>query len=392
MGVPRTPRLLKATAALAGIALLAACGGGSQAGASGATSGAGGVASEIKLMGVFDTTGPVAYAGVGASKGMKLAMEDIEEEGFLGEGVKLSLKEVDTANAIERASSEVSRAIADPEVMAIFGPVSSQQAATVAPMVEQAKVPTIFNQAGSDGVVIGDYTFRGTAPMYTYYDNAAKYLADRGLTNVAVLYNGTFPTFAEIGEKEFPRLAKEHGLTISSSYAVQSNTQDFTAQAQEITAKAPDAVVMLLIAPQSVTALTQLGQAGYKGQTVATSVQAAGNVSQAGEHAAGLVYPVDFSAVQDSELAVQFVERFTKKYGKAPDAYAAEGYDSMWWLARGIKASGDSSREGIQKGLQQVAKEGFEGVMGDLTFEGNDIRVKGVMVEWDGSKEQLVTK
>ncbi|WP_336713860.1 ABC transporter substrate-binding protein [Arthrobacter sp. USHLN218] len=382
-------RLLKVTAALAGIAMLAACGGGSEASAG---AGGGGIASDIKLKGIYDTTGPVAYAGVGASKGMKLAMEEIDEQDFLGKDVKFTLDEVDTANAIERASSEVSRAIADPKVQAIFGPVAGQQAATVAPIVEQAKVPTIFNQAGSDGVVIGDYTFRATAPMHSYYDIAAKYLADKGLTNVAVLYNGTFPTFAEIGEKEFPRLAKEHGLTISSSYAVQSNTQDFTAQTQEIAAKNPDAVVMLLIAPQSVTALTQLGQAGYKGQTVATSVQAAGNVASAGEHAAGLVYPVDFSAAQDNELSVKFIEGFTEKYGKAPDQYAAEGYDSMWWLARAIKASGDSSREGIQKGLKQVASEGFEGVMGDLTFEGNDIRVKGVLVKWDGSKEQLVTE
>jgi branched-chain amino acid transport system substrate-binding protein len=392
MEVPGTRRrLLKATAALAGIALLAACGGGGEAGTK-AAAGGGGIASEINLMGIYDTTGPVAYAGVGASKGMKLAMDEIEKQSFLGQNVKLALKEVDTAGAIERASSEVSRAIADPKVNAIFGPVSGQQAATVAPIVEQAGVPTIFNQAGSDGVVIGDYTFRGTAPMYSYYDIAAKYLADKGLTNVAVLYNGTFPTFSEIGEKEFPKLAKENGLTISSSYAVQSNTQDFTAQAQEIAAKKPDAVVMLLIAPQSVTALTQLGQAGYKGQTVASSVQAAGNVAPAGEHAAGLVYPVDFSAAQDSELAVKFVKGFKEKYGKAPDAYAAEGYDSMWWLARAIKASGDSSRDGVQRGLKQVAAEGFEGVMGHLTFEGNDMRVKGVLVRWDGSKEQLVTK
>lgn len=389
MEVPQTRRrLLKATTALAAVALLAACGGGSEA----STPGAGGIANEIKLMGVYDTTGPVAYAGVGASKGMKLAMDEIQEQAFLGQDVKISLDEADTAGAIERASSEVSRAIANPKVNAIFGPVSGQQAATVAPMVQKAGVPTIFNQAGSDGVVIGDYTFRGTAPMHSYYEIAAKYFADKGLTNVAVLYNGTFPTFAEIGQKSFPELAKKHGLTIGSSFAVQSNTQDFTAQAQEIAAKKPDAVVMLLTAPQSVTALTQLGQAGYEGQTVATSAQAAGNVAEAGEHAAGLMYPVDFSAAQESELAVKFVDGFKKKYGEAPDQYAAEGYDSMWWLARGIKASGDSSRAGIQKGMQQVAAEGFEGVMGELTFEGNDMRVNGVLVEWDGSKEHLVTQ
>lgn len=95
--------------------------------------------------------------------------------------------------------------------------------------------------------------------------------------------------------------------------------------------------------------------------------------------------------MKESEMANEFVDAFTEEYGEAPDQYAAEGYDSMWWLARGIEASGDSSREGIQQGMQQVGQEGFEGVMGELEFEGNDIRVPGVLVEWDGSEEQLVT-
>lgn len=383
-------RLLQASAVLASVSLLAACGSGSgtEAGAQGGEGG--GIASEIKLSGIYDTTGPIAYAGVGASKGINLAIEEIEEQGFLGEGVDLTFEETDAANEIERASSEVSRAVADQEIMALFGPVAGQQAATVAPMVEQAGLPTIFNQAGSEGVVIGDYTFRATAPMWSYYDIVAEHLAAQGLTDVAVIYNGTFPTFAEIGQGEFPKLAEENGLTITDSYTVQSNTQDFTPQTQEIASKNPDAVVMLLIAPQSVTALTQLSQAGYDGQVMATSVQASGNVAPAGEHAEGLIYPVDFSAAQEGDIAVDFIEGFEEKYGEAPDQYAAEGYDSMWWLARGIKASGDSSREGIQKGMAQVASEGFEGVMGDLTFEGNDVRVPGRLVEWDGSEEQLV--
>jgi branched-chain amino acid transport system substrate-binding protein len=392
MSVPTLRRqLLKATAVLASVGLLASCAS-TGTGTQGGGDSGGGIASEIKLKGIYDTTGPVAYAGVGAAKGAQLAMEEIEKQGFLGEGVSITLEEIDTAGEIERASSEVSRAVADSEVSAIFGPVSGQQAATVAPIVEQAKVPTIFNQAGSEGVVIGDYTFRGTAPMATYYDIAAEQLAKEGVSDVAVLYNGTFPTFAEIGQDTFPKLAEQHGLNITSSQAVQSNTQDFTAQAQSIAQSKPDAVVMLLIAPQSVTALTQLSQAGYDGQVMASSVQAAGNVAQAGEHAAGLMYPVDFSAAQKGELATNFVQGFEEKFGEKPDAYAAEGYDSMWWLARGIKASGDSSREGIRQGMQQVAGEGFEGVMGDLTFEGNDMRVSGVLVQWDGTDEKLVTQ
>lgn len=383
-------RVLKGTAVVASMALLAACGGtGDDADASG---GEGEIASEINLQGIFDTTGPIAYAGVGASRGIELAITEIEEEGFLGDDVTFNYSEIDTANEIERATSEVNRAITDEDINAIFGPVASQQAAAVAPMAEEAGAPIIFNQAGSEGVVIGDYTFRGTAPMETYYDIAAEYLADEGLTDVALMYNATFPTFAELGENTFPELAEEHGLNIVDTYPAQDNTQDFTSQAQSIASGDPDAVVMLLIAPQSVTALRQLGQAGYDGTITATSVQASGNVSEAGEHAEGLIYPVDFSPAQEGETATEFIDAYTEEYGEAPDQYAAEGYDSMWWLARGIEASGDSSRDGIQQGMQQVAEEGFEGVMGDLEFEGNDIRVPGVLVEWDGSEDQLLSE
>lgn len=390
MTTPRyRQRVLQGLALLASIGLLASCGTSPEASG---TDEQQGIADEINLVGVYDMTGPTGYAGSGASRGMQLAIEEIEEQDFLGETVSFKLEEFDAANEIERATSEVNRAISDPEVNAIFGPVTSQQSVAVAPMVEEAGVPTIFTQAGSEGVVIGEYTFRATAPMETFYDIVAEYLAEEGLTEVALLYNATYPTFAQIGETIFPKLAEQEGLNIVSSQAAQSNTQDFTSQAQTIASEDPDAVVMLLIPAQSVTALRQLGEAGYDGQIMAASSQAGGNVAEAGEHAEGLIYPVDFSASQDDERAAAFTQSFTAKFGEAPDLYAAEGYDAMWWLARGIQASGDSSREGIQQGLQQVAQEGFEGVMGDLTFEGNDLRVPGLLVQWDGSEEHVISR
>ncbi|MFC4001261.1 ABC transporter substrate-binding protein [Prauserella oleivorans] len=366
-------------------ALLAGCGA-----AQGGAAAQEGIPKEIKLLGVRDLTGPVAYAGIGGARGGELAVAEINRQGYLGKGVTITLEEVDTAGSIETASAEMAQATADRTVHAILGPTQGQQAATVAPMVERARVPTVFTQAGSDGVVIGDYTFRATAPMDSYYHLATEYLAEHGMRDVSVLYNATFPTFAEIGEDAFPRQAKEHGLNVVSSTPVQSTTQDFTTPVRSIAGKDPDAVVMLLTEPQSVTALTQLRQAGYDGQVVATSVQGGGNVRQAGKHGIGLIYPTDFSPAQTSPVAQRFVEAFTARFGERPDTYAAEGYDAMWWIARAIKASGSASREGIKRGLQKVAREGFEGVMGEITFAGNDMRVPGVLVRWNGQAEELV--
>lgn len=350
-----------------------------------------GIASEINMVGVRDLTGPVAYAGVGAARGAELAVAEINEQGFLGEGVTLNLEEFDSAGEIERASAEVTRAISDQDVSVVLGPIQGQQSAAVAPVVEARQVPVVFTQSASDGVVIGDYTFRATAPMHTFYDHAAEHLGDEGLTEVAMLYNSTYPTLAEMAESHFPAMAEASGLDIVEDIPVQTTTQDFTAQAQAIAQEDPDAVVVLLLSAQSVTAMAQLRQAGYEGQFVGNTNNAGGNAAAAGQDAVDMVYPVDFSAAQEDPQAVDFVESYRAEFGELPQAYAAEGYDAVWWVARAIRASGDSSRQGVRDGLAQVAQEGFTGAMGELTFEGNDMRVPGVLVRWDGEQELIVS-
>lgn len=358
---------------------------------SGATSnGEGGIASTIKVAQVQDLTGPIAYAGLGASEGAELAIDEINEQGFLGDGVEIELEKIDTANEIERASSEMNKATSDSEVMAIIGPAASQQAATVAPLVGQKKVPTVFTQAGAEGVVQNDYTFRATPPMESYYASTMDHLEEQGVKTISVLYNATFPTFALLGEKSVPEMAEERGMEVVQSVAVQMTTQDFAGQSQQIASEGADALVMLLIAPQSVTALSQLKDAGYEGQITATSVQAAGNIAAAGDNANGLVYPVPFSVAMENEASVAFAEAFKEKFDKDANPYNADGYDAMWWIAKAIKASGDSSREGIREGLEKVAAEGYAGAMGEVTFEGNDARIPGTVVRWEDGGEVLV--
>src|SRR5690625_35545 len=155
--LPLVKRFAKITAVLSSIALVASCSTAASDEAQPESSGE--IENEINLKGVYDLTGSIAFAGVGVSRGINLALEEIEEQEFLGEDIEINLEEFDTAEEIERATSEVNRAVMDPEVDAIFGPVAAQQAAAVAPMVEEAGIPTVFNQAGADGVVIGDYTF-----------------------------------------------------------------------------------------------------------------------------------------------------------------------------------------------------------------------------------------
>ncbi len=248
----------------------------------------------------------------------------------------MSIDEVDSAFEIERATSEMTKMMGNKDIVAIIGPAASQQAAAVAPLVERQKVPTVFTQAGSSGVVIGDYTFRGHGADGDLLSPRRGMDEAQGLTDTVIVYNAQFPTFAQLADTHFPPpLAQQNGITISNKIAVQTNTQDFTGPAQQIAQANPKAVNVLLNAAQSVTFLNQLRQAGYTGQAVATSVQGAGNIAPAGDAAKGLVYPTDFSYAQTDPKAVAFAKAYQAKFNKLPDNYAAEGYDSIWWIARG---------------------------------------------------------
>ena len=185
-------------------------------------------------------------------------------------------------------------------------------------------------------------------------------------------------------------MAEDRGIKVVQSLPVQMTTQDFASQSQQIASENPDALVMLLIAPQSVTALGQLKDAGYDGP-------GRGHVGPGRrQHLRGrrrrerpdLPGALLHGARDESSKA--FTEAFQAKYDKDPNPYNADGYDAMWWIARAIKASGDSSREGIQRGPGAGRVRGLHGAMGDVTFEGNDARVPGILVQWQDGKESLV--
>lgn len=371
-----------------GVAACTSPGSGSSGGsASGSAEGGGGLPDTIKVMSVNGLTGPVSFAGLNAQKGVDLAIEQIEADGLLGD-TTVEVDYRDSAASPQEAASFASQAIADPSYAAILGPSASASSTAVSPIVEQAGMPTVYVQSGSEGVVIGDYTFRLTPPAASYFDIAGDYVEQQGVTSAAVLFNSGNPTLVQLGQDVVPQLADEHGFEVVSTGGVEATQQDFTTPASQIAGADPDAAFLMVQGPQYPVAITQLRQAGYQGELIGMSAAGAGNLASAGQEAAGFVWPTNFTAEQDVESTQTFVEAYRDEYdGETPNNYAAEAYDAMWFLARGIAEADSTDRAAIQQGLATVAGEGFDGAQGEITFDGNDARVPGVLVRWDGSAE-----
>jgi branched-chain amino acid transport system substrate-binding protein len=363
---------------------LAAC---SSAGGSSTSSVSGGLPAQIKVVAIRDLTGVSAVYGLSANQGMELAIDQINSQHFLGKS-QLMVDKMDSAGSTQTAASMVTGAIQDASVSAIFGPLASAEAVATAPIAENGKTPIIYVQAGSNGVVIGDYTFRATPLQSTYYTAIEGYLKSHNIKKISIIYTSDVPTFNQTATQTYPAMAKAVGFDIVSSIAVVSTTQDFTTPIQRALGAHPDAVAFLGIGAQNATVMQQLRQAGWTGPVIGTGAASLA-LGPAGQAGAGMVWPTDFSTQETDPSVQSFVSAYRAKYNNEdPQEFAAEGYLAAWWLARAIKAENSASRAGIQAGLIKIAEQGMVSALGaQMKFVngGRDIQVPGVVVQWNGN-------
>jgi len=382
-------RRLHAALAAGGVLSLAACGTSSNSNSSSgsSSSGASSLPAAVHVAATEPETGPAAFAGLSAEKGYKLAVKQINAQHVLGQNATLNVTFTDTKGSIPTAASSVSAALADKSVSAAFGSVSSQEAVAQSPIAQKGGLPIVYTQAGSDGVVVGNYTYRATPLMSTYYPLLKKYVQQNKWKTVGVIYTQAAPTLVQVATESLPKL----GLNVIKSVATTATTQDFSAAIQQVLASKPDVVSILQVGAANPTAMTQLRQAGYTGPVLGNSGASAGNLKPAGQAGADMVWATDFSFQQTSASSQKFVADYKAEYNENPLQYAAEAYDAAWFLARSIKDAGSADRAKIASGMAAEAKKTMNGALGaNLTWKDGTIQVPGSAIQWTGTKENLL--
>jgi branched-chain amino acid transport system substrate-binding protein len=358
----------------------------SVAATSAAAGGGASLPASIAVTAIQDLTGAVGAVGIATQNGMNLAVKEINSSGMLG-STQLSINYKDTATTSAQAVSLMSAAAASDSV-AIFGPVSSQESVAMAPIAQTSKVPTIFTQSGADGVIAaGNFNFRVTAPQAYFQPKLVSYLTAHNIKTVDILYDTDVPTTKGLAEQTLPTLLKAANITVKGSYGIQTTTTDISAYVSKIAGENPDAVGISDTNPGVSPAIIALRNAGYKGLIFGGSSFGVASLKAAGAQAKGVVWTTDFDPQSTFPQTVKFVADYKAAYGgAAPNNYAAEGFDAAYLLAYGLKdTTGTLSRITLQAGLTTAAMAGFSGALGQLTFQGNDLREAGYVETYDGA-------
>ena len=310
---------------------LAACSSpGSDSDSSGgeAASGGGGLPDTIKIMDINGLTGPVAFAGSNAAKGIDLAIEQIEADGLLGE-TTIEVDSKDAAADPQEAASFASQAIADQSYAAILGPSASAQSAAVSPIVAAGR--------HADRLRPGRQRRRHRRRLHLPAHPAGRVLLRHrrrlhrraGRHDGVVLFNAGNPTLAQLGPGDGARDGRRRTASrCSGSAGVEVTAQDFTTVGladRRREARTPPSC--MLTGPQYPVAITQLRRPASPARSSGCQRHGRGQPRlRPARPRPGAVWPTNFTADQTDESSQTFVKAYKAKYdGEVPEQLRRRG-------------------------------------------------------------------
>ena len=113
-----------------------------------------------------------------------------------------------------------------------------------------------------------------------------------------------------------------------------------------------------------------LFEQGFEGRIVTTSAFYSGQViREAGEAAEGVLFPLPpFDRTSEKEPVLSFVNRYMDTYERAPDVFAAHGFDVMGLAIQVMNLASPPETLEILKALNFGVSE-FMGVTGPILFD-----------------------
>jgi branched-chain amino acid transport system substrate-binding protein len=223
--------------------------------------------------------------------------------------------------------------------------------------------------------------------MDSYWGGVGSYIEDKGIKTISVLYANDNATLISTAEGALPELAADLGFEILSSTGLPSSTQDFKAPISKILNEDPDAVAVLMVGAQNATVISQMRESGWEApKELLGFAGIENNFSEIGEAAKGVTWASIFHVDSPAESTQAFVAAAKAEYGENPANYIAERYDATYLVANSILAACSTDRQAIRDAMADLTNGSVTGAMGDVTFENQDARISGFVVQWDGEK------
>ena len=321
----------------------------------------------IKIATQSPLSGGQAALGEGIKLGAQLAVEKfkgpLEKKGF-----KVVFVPYDDQAKPDVGVANAKNIIADPEILGVIGHLNSGVAipssevykevnlamispANTNPAITDRGYKNVYRVCGRDDVqgVVGSEFAQGTLKVKTAY----------------VIHDKT--TYGQGVAEFFRNDAQKKGIKILGFEGTEEKS-NFDPIITPIRARKPDLIYFGGIYEQAAPFFKQARERGIKSKFMGPDGMDSSEMAKiAGKAIQGMYYTSVAGPVTVYPEAKQFADEFEKKFGKKPEPFSAQAYDSTAILLKAIEAAAQGgkapTREAVSEAVRNVKYKGLTGTV-----------------------------
>jgi len=326
----------------------------------------------IKIGVVGPLTGQFAAVGQSQINGAEMKAKEINAAG--GE-YKIELISEDDASNCDQSVNATVKLITKDNVAAILGACNSPCALAMVPMTKRYKTPQFTFGVGTSITKQGsEWVFRVAvgAPGQTRV-LAAYAVKELGQKKIAVLYSDD--EYGASMAEGFKAALKDMQMQPAAYESYPRSDKDFSGQLTKV--KKSGATCLYATGSYAASALIakQAKQLGLELQLVGDTGNATPKYIELGGAAVdGSVIVEPFTPVDPDPKVQAFVKKYKDQYGRNPDGWVAEMYDTVGMIHAAVLKTGKVDREAIRDYVAGFKPgSGYKGILGEWYFgpEGN---------------------
>jgi len=358
----------------------------------------------IKIGHVAALSGGSAQSGEAITRGLSLAIEEINASGGILGGRKIELLQRDDESVPPKGVVAARELISKEKVVAIFGGIDSPVALATVPIVNKEKVPYMAVWAAGTGI-----TRNGAEPNFVFRVSAVDVLVDVKLLDYAnkkfgstkpglLLVNNPWGASNETGL--FEAAKTNAGLHIVGVEKFENADVDMTAQLTRLKEKGADTVIIVGNAAPGAQLMKSRERMGWTVPIVSHWGISGGRFPELAGPTAGdahFVQTYSFFGKQGT-VGERVLAALKKKYPqiKGPEDIfspvgTANAYDAMHLLVQAITQAGSTDGDKIRDALENLSGK-YEGLIKtyDHPFSKTQHDALGpgdyIMVRYEGEK------
>ena len=363
-------------------------------------------ADPIKIGHVAALSGASAQSGEAITRGIQVAIDEINAKGGLLGGRKLELVQRDDESVPPKGIVAARELISREKVVAIFGGIDTPVGMAMVPILNKEKMIHMGVWAAGTGI-----TRNGATPNYVFRVSAVDALVDVKLLDYAAKKFGAKKAglmlinnpWGQSNEQGLVAAAKDNkAIEIAGIEKFENADVDMVPQLTRLKEKGADSIILVVNAPPGAQMMKSRERMGWKAPVVSHWGISGGRFPELAGPTAGdahFVQTYSFFGKQNS-VGERVLAALMKKYPaiKGPaDVVApvgtANAYDAMQLLAMAIEQAGSTDPDAIRTALEDL-KGSYQGLIKTyskpFTAENHDALGPDdyIMVRYEG--EQLV--